>query len=304
MGVDGDTIVVGAPYDDHNNKASAGSVYVLDVLSGWGEIPSSDDETVSYTVTGLTNYMWHVFWVRAVNSGGVSLASDPAQAVPATVPAAPAGLTAAAGEKQVGLSWTNPADVSITKYQYSTDGGTTYVDIPGSDAATVSFTVTGLTSSASYTLGVRAVNDTGAGGGTTITERVLPAQPADVVATGGNGQVGLSWTDPDDSNITGYELWQAELAKLIASDAAIYDYFGWSVAVDGDTVVVGAPGDDDNNASGSGSVYVFTKDTDGVWNQTKLTASDPAYNDGFGGSVGIDGDTIVVGAPYGRRQRR
>ena len=85
--------------------------------------------------------------------------------------------------------------------------------------------------------------------------------------------------------------------KLTASDAAIADGFGWSVGIDGDTIVVGVPYDDDNDADGSGSVYVFTKDTGGVWNQTKLTASDAAIADGFGTSVGIDGDTIVVGAP-------
>ena len=298
VGVDGDTIVVGDPYDDPNNKTNAGSVYVLDVLSGWAEIPSSDDETVSYTVTGLTNDVSYVFGVRAVNSGDYSHGSDPAYAVPATVPAAPAGLTADPDDKQVGLSWDDPNDALITKYQYSTDGGANYTDIPGSNNATVSYMVTGLTSSASYTLGVRAVNDTGAGGGSTITTRVLPPQPADVVATGGDTQVSLSWTDPGDSAISGYEVWQAELAKLVASDAATSDYFGGSVGIDGDTVVVGAPGDDDNDADGSGSVYVFTKDSDGVWNQTKLTASDAAASDWFGGSVGIDGDTIVVGAPY------
>ena len=48
----------------------------------------------------------------------------------------------------------------------------------------------------------------------------------------------------------------AELAKLVAADAATDDYFGNSVAIDGDTIVVGAWGDDDGG-SASGSVYVF-----------------------------------------------
>ena len=86
-----------------------------------------------------------------------------------------------------------------------------------------------------------------------------------------------------------------EVAQLLANDAASNDQFGFSVAVDGDTVVVGAYLDDDNGDN-SGSAYVFTR-TAGVWTeQQKLTASDGANNDVFGRSVAVDGDTIVVGA--------
>ncbi len=83
--------------------------------------------------------------------------------------------------------------------------------------------------------------------------------------------------------------------KLLASDGASDDQFGWSVAVDGDTVVVGAYRDDDNgNASGSAYVYRF----DGTdWIETKLLASDGAGNDNFGSGVAVDGDTVVVGSP-------
>ena len=90
-----------------------------------------------------------------------------------------------------------------------------------------------------------------------------------------------------------------EVAKLTATDAAVYDKFGTSVAVDGGTIVVGAQGDDDA-ASGSGSVYVFrTTDGGATYGQVaKLTAADAAYAAYFGASVAIDGDTTVVGA-YG-----
>lgn len=89
-----------------------------------------------------------------------------------------------------------------------------------------------------------------------------------------------------------------EVAKLTASDSAPGDIFGWSVAIDCDTAVIGAlidQGDDDDDA---GSVYVFTRSA-GVWSeQDKLTASDVAAADGFGGSVAIDGDTAVIGATF------
>ena len=83
--------------------------------------------------------------------------------------------------------------------------------------------------------------------------------------------------------------------KLTASDAAAYDYFGWSVSVTGDTVAVGASLDDDGG-SNSGSAYIFTR-SGGVWTQQqKLTASDAAAGDDFGVSVSVSGDTAVVGA--------
>ena len=90
-----------------------------------------------------------------------------------------------------------------------------------------------------------------------------------------------------------------EVAKLTAADAAAYDDFGVSVAIDGDTVVVGAYWDDDGGTN-SGSAYVFrTTDGGGTYGQVaKLTAADTASFDRFGVSVAIDGSTVVVGAYY------
>ncbi|MBK8430868.1 MAG: hypothetical protein IPL28_06050 [Chloroflexi bacterium] len=90
------------------------------------------------------------------------------------------------------------------------------------------------------------------------------------------------------------EVW-SEQAKLTASDPAMNDWFGYSVAISGDTAIIGAYLDDDGG-SNSGSAYVFTR-TAGVWSQqAKLTASDPAMDDWFGYSVAISGDTAVIGA--------
>ena len=86
-------------------------------------------------------------------------------------------------------------------------------------------------------------------------------------------------------------------AKLTASDAGPGDYFGGSVSVSGDTVVIGASGDDLPGRTGAGSAYVFTR-TGSVWTQrAKLTASDAAADDYFGSSVSVSGDTAVIGAP-------
>ena len=85
-------------------------------------------------------------------------------------------------------------------------------------------------------------------------------------------------------------------AKLTAADAAAGDYFGSSVAISGNTVIVGAWDDDDAGRS-SGSAYIFTHDECGLWTQqAKLTASDAAEGERFGFTVAIDGDTAVASA--------
>jgi hypothetical protein len=87
-------------------------------------------------------------------------------------------------------------------------------------------------------------------------------------------------------------------AKLTASDGAAFDGFGISVALSGDTALVGAGGVDVGANLDQGAAYVFTR-TGTVWTQqAKLTASDGASNDLFGrdGGVALDGDTALVGA--------
>ncbi|HSR53068.1 MAG TPA: FG-GAP repeat protein [Acidobacteriota bacterium] len=86
-------------------------------------------------------------------------------------------------------------------------------------------------------------------------------------------------------------------AKLTASDAAAGDIFGHSVAIVGDTALIGAPRDDDHGDS-SGSAYVFRfDDTTGLWEQeAKLTASDAAAFAEFGVAVAMSGNRVLVGA--------
>lgn len=86
-----------------------------------------------------------------------------------------------------------------------------------------------------------------------------------------------------------------------------FDFFGWSIDLDGDTLVVGAIQEDggfggvngdatDNSAGSSGAAYVFVRDN-GVWTQEAyLKAAFPDPSDRFGEAVAISGDTLVVGA--------
>ncbi len=92
------------------------------------------------------------------------------------------------------------------------------------------------------------------------------------------------------------ETWSQQ-QKLTASDAAAGDAFGFDVAIDGDTVVVGAAWDEDRGPQ-SGAAYVFVRSGTTWSQQQKLTADDAAADDEFGRSVSISLDTVVVGAPY------
>jgi hypothetical protein len=90
-----------------------------------------------------------------------------------------------------------------------------------------------------------------------------------------------------------------QLAELTASDGTDTEGFSASVAIDGNTVVVGAPDANIGNNQGQGTAYVFVKPRNGWENMTqvaKLTASDGKAGDEFGWSVAISGNTVLVGS--------
>ena len=105
----------------------------------------------------------------------------------------------------------------------------------------------------------------------------------------------------------GSGVWSQQ-AYIKASNTDEGDNFGSLLDLDGDTLAVGADGEDsnatgvngdqdDNIASGAGAVYVFTRDGNGVWSQQAyLKASNTDSGDHFGGSLALAGDTLAVGA--------
>ncbi len=312
LALDGDTALVAAPRNDANDDdddtgndvLDAGSAYVFEI-KGWTDIPENDANNTYHEVTDLTNNVTYTFKVRAVNPSGDGVASTVTE-TPMPVPAAPVILSATPSDGQVALTWSNPGDDTITKYQYSTDyvingggngnnGGATFDDIQDSDADTTAYTVTGLANGTTHTLAVRAVNKYGDGMPSAVTALMIPAAPK-LSAAPGDTEVALSWPDPGNATITKYQLWQhAEIAKLVEGDgAATNDVFGNAVAVDGNTAVIGVPGDV-NNSVRTGAAFVFTKGPNGWSRAAKLIAKDPEEGDQFGFSVALDGDTIVVG---------
>jgi len=101
----------------------------------------------------------------------------------------------------------------------------------------------------------------------------------------------------------------SQQAYIKASNTGNNDLFGWSVAMDGNTLVIGAPKEQsnatgingnqiNNSASNSGVVYVFIK-TGGVWSQQAyIKASNTDSGDWFGTSTTLSNQTLVVGAPW------
>ncbi len=85
--------------------------------------------------------------------------------------------------------------------------------------------------------------------------------------------------------------------KLTASDAAVNDQFGWTVALDDKTAVIGARFNDEMGIN-AGSAYVYTLN-DKVWRQQqKLTASDGESGNQYSWAIALDGDKLVIGAPF------
>jgi hypothetical protein len=84
----------------------------------------------------------------------------------------------------------------------------------------------------------------------------------------------------------------SEQAKLTPTDASAFQIFGYSVAISGDTAVIGAYGD----GNSSGSAYVFVRSGTSWSEQSKLVADDAGFNDQFGYTVSVSGDTAVIGA--------
>ena len=108
--------------------------------------------------------------------------------------------------------------------------------------------------------------------------------------------------DPSNETGSAYVFFRDETvwrqqAELVSADAAVQDFFGRSVAIDGEYVVVGAYQDDDMG-SASGSAYVFKRDGTSWSEQDKLIADDGESGEYFGFSTAIDCNTVVIGAMW------
>ena len=107
-----------------------------------------------------------------------------------------------------------------------------------------------------------------------------------------NSSEGAAYIFEKNSNI-----WQQK-GKLVPEELDDYAYFGHSVSISGNTIVVGAPYDRSNNY---GSAYIFIRGDNG-WSLQQVLTYDQYVDQKFGYSVAIDGDFIVVGRPFSKNQ--
>jgi hypothetical protein len=199
-----------APAD---NGGLAITGYTVTAYLGASVAGSVATGSTSASVSGLTNGANYTFTVLATNALGTSAPSTSSNSVtPATVPDAPTGVVAPAGNGSATVAWNAPADnggLPISGYVV-----TPYIGLvaqPSSTFSTTAATVTGLTNGTTYTFVVEAVNGVGAGSGSPasnpVTPATVPGVATQVFAVGGNGSATVTWNAPAStggSPITGY----------------------------------------------------------------------------------------------------
>ena len=184
-----------------------------------------------------------------------------------TVPNAPAMQQIDAANRELTVQWGAVSGANTYNLYWNTTGGVTTADNSVTGLLTPYYVHPGLSMFKTYSYRVTAVNSAGESALSNEMSALAAGTPA--------------------------ELW-----KRVASDTADDDEFGFSVAMSGDYVVVGALYDDDGGTS-SGAAYIYERNYGGqnYWGEVKkLTASDAGASEFFGCSVAIDGDYVVVGA--------
>ena len=224
-----------------------------------------------FTVTGLESETNYDFTIEAVDGAGNVSSTGPTLnlTTPFGDTSAPVWTGASLNAVQVGsssasLSWSGATDnIGVTGYRVFVDGEAVL------DVTSTSAEISGLIATTAYTVTVEAFDEVGI----------------------------LSSTGPSLEIVTTGLVPYAELTKLLAADNSPLDELGTSVSMDGNTIAAGAPFDD-TEANNAGSVHIFVGDpVSGYIEQQKLTPFDGRSSDGFGTSVSLSGDTLVIGSP-------
>ena len=181
------------------------------------DVPPVSSAASPVTVAGLTNGTAYTFTVTATNAAGEGSASTASGAVtPTGPPTEPLSVTAAGGDAQATVNWSAPANNGGSPIDHYTVI-TNPADVPPADTtgAPTSLLITGLTNGQAYTFTVTATNGLPLTGPASAPSNSVspsssgtaPDPPTSVIATAGNGQVGVTWTAPASdggSAITSY----------------------------------------------------------------------------------------------------
>ncbi len=181
-----------------------------------GPIVESESAVNSHTAAGLKPATRYQFTIRGVNGEGAGDWTNRVSGATLAV-AAPIGLEATPLHQSIILIWDDPHDAGIIGYQFrlksdEESGWSAWLDFCHSDALTTVQVLPGLSNGSEYAIQIRALNARGKGAPSIETqarrpgEAALPARPTGLIATPGDRNITLTWSDANDPSITGYQL--------------------------------------------------------------------------------------------------
>jgi titin len=186
--------------------------YSLDLGTTWTAVSPAQTSS-PLTISGLTNGVNYPVQIRAVNAAGKGQSSLTEAGVPFTTPDAPSMTPRAVADGVVQIDVVSPVSnggSQITNYEYSTDGGSSWI-APSPADTSGSLSINGLTVGHLYSVGVRAVNAAGAGSASVFSD-VTPiagaSAPSISLVTPGDGVLSVDFVAPSSdgaSAITNYQ---------------------------------------------------------------------------------------------------
>ncbi|MFA4875225.1 MAG: hypothetical protein WC690_07765, partial [bacterium] len=251
---------------------TANSAGIAASISKSTDTPTEIDVTdAPYTHTGLTNGTAYYYVVAAVNADGVGALSDEVTTTPLLgLPAAPTGLAITVGNKSVALNWDAVSGATSYKLYWNTTAGID-TSTPNTQTSTANnFAHANISNLNTYYYRVAAVNSTGEG--------TLSEEKSATPAFGGS-----------------------ELLSIKDAPATFDDEYGYAVAIDGDTAIVGAPHYFNLNPNKMGSAFIY-RYSNGVWTkeaELAVPAGIANTHGTYGKSVAVSGNLAIVGNPTG-----
>ncbi len=187
--------------------------------SSFAQVGTTNGSTTTYSDTGLSASSTYSYEVLATDAGGNSpfsnVATATTQAPDTQPPTAPTNLVSTAiSNSQINLSWTASTDnVGVTGYLVYREnpGSSSFVQVGTTNGSTTTYSDSGLAAGSTYSYEVQATDAAGnlspfSNVATATTLATLgPTAPTNLTASGGAGQVSLTWTASTDSTgVTGY----------------------------------------------------------------------------------------------------
>ena len=288
VALSGDTALVGAPRADIGGNLDQGAAYVF---TREGSVWSRQTKLLAFD--GAAG---HHFGQSVALSGDTALVGAPTYNA-----GAQASQGAAYGFTRQGQSWTTqrwdaPIGAAGDHFGWSValDGDTALVGAPqdriGDNSVQGSAYLFALTATGWYWQGQLLAPD-GAADDYFGESLALDGGTALVGAPGDDLYRGAAYVFSDAGASWSYQ------GKLTSPDGKVADQFGLSLALDGDTALVGAPHEIRYEPGYRGAVYIFAHSGTGWTFQQQLLASDGAAGDEFGQAVALDGGIVLAGAP-------